>query len=131
MKDAFLEHTNITVKNPEILASLFCRLFDWEIRWEGDAKDNGRSIHVGNKDSYFALYTHSNISHEGLVSEKSQNHLRNNNLNHIGIVVADLDKVEAKIIEEGFEPFNYADYEPGRRFYFIVDGLEIEVISYE
>ena len=32
---------------------------------------------------------------------------------------------------EGYEPFSHADYEPGRRFYFLDrDGIEFEVISY-
>lgn len=130
MKKAYLEHINITVKSPEELAALFCRIFDWEIRWEGASLDNGRSIHVGSDNSYLALYTHNNLSHEGLVTEKTRSYLRNNNLNHIGIVVDDLDKVEAKIIQEGFMPCDYGDYDPGRRFYFSVDRLEIEVISY-
>jgi hypothetical protein len=54
-----------------------------------------------------------------------------NGLNHIGVVVDDLDGVEARVKAEGFVPHSHANYEPGRRFYF--DGpeeLEIEVVSY-
>jgi glyoxylase I family protein len=32
---------------------------------------------------------------------------------------------------EGLEPFGHADYQPGRRFYFLdADGIEFEVVSY-
>jgi catechol 2,3-dioxygenase-like lactoylglutathione lyase family enzyme len=52
-------------------------------------------------------------------------------LNHIGVVVEDLDAIEAKVKEAGFHPHNHADYEPGRRFYFDgPDDIEIEVVSY-
>ena len=35
------------------------------------------------------------------------------------------------MIEAGLKPFNHADYEPGRRFYFFDwDHIEWEVVSY-
>ena len=125
MRNSYLEHTNLTVKDPDLLAALFVRLFDWKIRWSGDALDNGRTIHVGNEDSYLALYTHDNV-----IDNRSRNHLAINNINHLGIVVSNLDEVESKVKEEGYEPINHADYDPGRRFYFLIDKLEIEVIAY-
>ena len=52
-------------------------------------------------------------------------------LNHIGIVVDDLDAIEQKVIARGDAPNSHQDYEPGRRFYFEDEnGIEIEVISY-
>ena len=125
MKSSYLEHANLTVKNPDELASLFCRLFDWKVRWAGDALDNGRTVHVGNDDSYLALYTHANLE-----KKYPRNHLAIHNINHLGIVVSDIDEVEAKVKEEGFKPINHADYDPGRRFYFFIEGLEIEIIDY-
>ena len=125
MKNAYLEHTNLTVKEPDELAALFCRLFDWKIRWRGDALDNGTTVHVGSADSYLALYTHDNAT-----VTASRNPKIINNLNHLGIVVADLDSVEAKVKQEGYLPFNHGDYDPGRRFYFMIDELEIEVVEY-
>ena len=53
------------------------------------------------------------------------------NVNHVGIVVDDLDEIEQRVRSVGFEPHMRANYEPGRRFYFHDDtGLEIEVVSY-
>ena len=43
----------------------------------------------------------------------------------------DLNAAEAVVVAAGLEPFNHADYEPGRRFYFFDwDGIEFEVVSY-
>ena len=35
------------------------------------------------------------------------------------------------VVAAGLTPFSHADYEPGRRFYFLdPDGIEYEVVSY-
>ncbi len=125
MKSVYLEHVNHTVKDPDELAALFCRLFDWKVRWAGEALNNGRTVHVGSEDSYLALYTHENAT-----ETRSRNPSVINNLNHLGIVVSDIDEIELKVKEEGYEPINHADYDPGRRFYFMIDELEIEVVDY-
>ena len=52
-------------------------------------------------------------------------------LNHLAVVVEDLDATEARVRAEGIETHSHADYEPGRRFYFRDgDGVEYEVVSY-
>ena len=52
-------------------------------------------------------------------------------LNHIGVVVDNLDEAEQRVLGAGFETHNHADYEPGRRFYFNDhDGIEFEVVHY-
>jgi len=126
MTHAFLEHANLTVNDPDASAALLVKLFGWEIRWSGDAKDGGYTVHVGNETSYLALYTprsapSTNVSdHEALL-----------NLNHLGVVVADIDAIARKLRDLGMQTFNHADYPPGQRFYFFAnDQLEIEVISY-
>jgi catechol 2,3-dioxygenase-like lactoylglutathione lyase family enzyme len=53
-------------------------------------------------------------------------------LNHIAVVVDDIDAMEARVRDAGFTPGSHADYEPGRRFYFDDhDGIEYEVVSYD
>jgi len=42
-----LEHMNITVPNPDDSAAILCELFGWHVRWAGEAKDNGYTVHVG------------------------------------------------------------------------------------
>jgi len=118
---------NFTVSDPKKTADLMCRLFDWHIRWEGDAIAGGYTYHVGEDDTYLAIYS------EGSPQDSPLSRYRTKaELNHIGVVVEDLDAVEARVRQAGYEPHNHADYEPGRRFYFYDgDGVEYEVVSYQ
>jgi len=126
MSEAYLEHMNITVRDPDKTAEQLVSLFGWQVRWAGESIYGGRSVHVGGEQSYLALYSKSPTPKN---SVDSYSHLLG--LNHLGIVVDDLDKAEKKILDAGFETQSHADYEPGRRFYFEAnDGLHIEVISY-
>lgn len=120
-----LEHINLTVQNPHTSAKILGDIFDWNIRWSGEALDNGFTIHLGGEDNYLALYSHS----EKHFAQKS--HKTISNLNHFGIQVDDLDKIEQNVKSHGFKTYNHGDYEPGRRFYFdLEEGVEIEVVSY-
>ncbi len=126
MSNARLEHLNVTVRDPKRTAKVLCDLFDWKIRWEGDAIYNGYTIHVGEQDTYLALYSMGDTT-----AETNNSYRTVNALNHIGIVVDDLTTTEARIIEAGFTTHSHADYTPGKRFYFQHDDeLEIEVVEY-
>ena len=57
MSSNFVEHVNMTVRDPARLAKLMIDLFGWHIRWQGQAQLGGDTIHVGNDQSYLALYT--------------------------------------------------------------------------
>jgi len=123
-----LEHTNLTVSDPLATAQWLCKVFGWSIRWQGSAKGDGYSVHVGSADTYLALYCppKAPAPFDGESSYASVS-----GLNHIGITVPDLDATEQQVIDAGFTPVNHADYEPGRRFYFRdADGIEFEVVSY-
>jgi len=123
---AKLEHINITVPDPVRTAAWMCTMFDWKIRWQGAAIHGGQSIHVGEADSYIALFGPSRPPRAAGTSYEMVN-----GLNHIAVTVDDLDAVEARVKAAGFTPTNHADYEPGRRFYFDDEnGLEVEVVSY-
>ena len=100
-------------------------LFGWHIRWQGPARDGGRTIHVGSDRHYLALYTGRGGAYSADDFAKGQP------LNHIGVEVDDLAAVEAKVVAAGLRPFGHDDYDPGRRFYFLdPDGIEYEVVSY-
>jgi catechol 2,3-dioxygenase-like lactoylglutathione lyase family enzyme len=87
--------------------------------------NNGHSIHIGTDHDYVALYTPPPGMLAALPFAKGLP------MNHIGIVVEDLDATEARVIAAGLTPFNHGDYAPGRRFYFFDDnGIEYEVVSY-
>lgn len=128
MAGAALEHVNVTVSDPLKTAEFLCDLFGWHIRWQGEAKDNGYTVHVGGDDSYVAVYRPSKPLNSGDINT----YVTRGGLNHIGVVVDDLDRVEAKVVAAGYKPHSHADYQPGRRFYFYGDdNVEIEVVSYK
>lgn len=123
MPAPFIEHVNITVSDAVRSAQLLGDLFDWKIRWEGPSLHGGHSIHVGDDRYYLALYTPP--------GGDTTRYPKGQPLQHIGLVVDDLDAVEAKVIAAGLTPFSHGDYEPGRRFYFLdFDGIEFEIVSY-
>jgi glyoxylase I family protein len=127
MAASFLEHVNVTVSDPATTARMLCDLFGWRIRWQGDSIYGGHTIHVGNDTSYIACYS---IGSALLQQDGASYHTRGG-LNHIAVVVDDLDATETRVKALGLEPHSHADYEPGRRFYFKdPDGIEFEVVSY-
>lgn len=122
-----LEHANITVSDPHATASWLEKVFGWKIRWEGASIHGGYSVHVGGADSYLALYSPAEVSADPARSSYDTR----GGLNHLAVVVPDLDQIETRVKAAGFQPENHADYEPGRRFYFRDgDGIEFEVVSY-
>lgn len=121
-----LEHVNITVRNPDESAAVLCRIFGWHERWRGGSKAGGTSIHIGTTAQYLVMYGRDPDApatpDAGGVA---------GGMNHVGVVVDDLDTIEARVIAEGLVPYAHDDYEPGRRFYFDDrDGVEYEVVSY-
>jgi len=115
MAEARVEHINLTVTDPDATAKILVELFDWRIRWSGEAIHGGYSVHVGGEDTYIALYN-SGQSQVAIASDGTHNSLMA--LNHLGIVVDDLDGTESKVKAAGFDTYSHGDYEPGRRFYF-------------
>lgn len=123
---AQLEHLNYTVSDVRKTAGWMQDIFDWHIRWEGQSKDKGFTIHVGTPDRYVALYGRDDVttSHENSYATAG-------GLNHVAVTVDDLAPVEAKVKAHGFRIGEHYDYEPGVRFYFYdQDGIEYEVVSY-
>jgi catechol 2,3-dioxygenase-like lactoylglutathione lyase family enzyme len=120
-----LEHVNITVADPDRTSDLLRKLFDWHVRWSGTGPNGGYYVHVGSTDHYVALFSRDKTARTTETFSKGRP------LNHICIEVDDLDAVEARVISAGLKPFSHADYEPGRRFYFLdPDGIEFEIVSY-
>ena len=123
---ARLEHVNMTVKDPKATAAMLSDLFGWHIRWEGKAMETGYTVHVGSDDAYVAAYSPGSPN-----ANRAASYGEAGGLNHIGVVVEDLDAVKKKVTAKGYTPGETYDYEPGRRFYFREEnGIEIEVVSY-
>lgn len=122
---AQLEHANFTVSDPATTAAWMVKLFGWHIRWKGDAISGGHTVHVGTKAQYLALY-----KPDTTLNAKADSYTQLAGLNHIAVVVDDLDATEAAILAHGFKTGSHADYEPGRRFYFHDnDSIEYEVVQ--
>ncbi len=131
MTIARVEHVNITVRDPLATANRLVDLFGWTIRWQGVAIHGSFTVHVGGEDSYLALYKQAYDSERSTPEPDHSSYGYALSLNHIGIVVNDLDSVESRVKDAGFKTHSHADYEPGKRFYFQDhDGLEFEIISY-
>ena len=123
MASGWLEHVNLTVSDPDRSSILLQDLCGWHERWRGPSQLGGRTIHVGSARDYIALYTHDRAA--GPYPNGAP-------LNHVALVVEDLDEAERTVLAAGLEPFNHGDYEPGRRFYFFDwDGIEFEMVSYD
>ncbi|MAK62284.1 MAG: glyoxalase [Ponticaulis sp.] len=126
MTQATLEHVNFTATDPRKTAERLCRVFDWKIRWEGPSLGGGTSVHVGSEDLYLAIY-----SPKEDVSDQPDSFRTRGGLNHVGVLVSDLEAAEEQVLAEGYETHSHQTYEPGRRFYFHnEDGIEFEVVSY-
>lgn len=122
---AQLEHANVTVKDPHRFADLMKRLFGWKIRWEGEARNNGYTVHVGTRRQYIAAYQNPDAG------RNTQNGSYIGRLNHLAFEVRDLEKVLRTVKALGHDPYNFGDYQPGRRFYFDDEnGIEFEIVSY-
>ena len=101
-------------------------VFDWPVRWQGPALGSGRSLHVGSEASSIALYCSNEATDAAPDSYRCLSEL-----NHIGVVVDDLDLVEAQVRKAEFTPNSYADYASERWFYFKDhDEIEYDVVQY-
>lgn len=125
---AHLEHTNLTVTDPDATAKWMCNLFDWHVRWTGGSRDVGYSVHVGTDTHYLALYT----PKSGQLNAREDNYVTVGGLNHIAVVVDDIAAMRPRVEAMGLTPGEHFDYEPGQRFYFHDhDGIEFEVVQYD
>lgn len=122
-----LEHVNLNVPDAKASADRLSRLFGWHVRWQGPASD-GYTVHIGTENDYLALYTPHESTTQPLARYQSRT-----GLNHIGIVVENFEDIRHKVEAEGYKPYNFGDYEPGRRFYFTddTDNIEYEVVKYD
>lgn len=117
-----LEHVNVTTSSAHETAQLLVDVFGWRIRWEGEGKLGGRSIHVGTDGPYVVRYTPPEDLKQAAGEAQP---------NHVGVCVRDVAATEKMIRAAGYQPYAHADYFPGRRFYFRdKGGVEFEVVSY-
>jgi catechol 2,3-dioxygenase-like lactoylglutathione lyase family enzyme len=120
----FLEHVNLTVSDLDRSIAFYSDLLDLHVRWKGLIDDTRLGAHVGDDHFYLALFeasTNGDVEHD----------YTRPGLNHFGFVVDDLDEARRRLTELGAMVHLEADYDPGRRIYFMdPDGHEVELVAY-
>lgn len=124
----YVEHANITVSNLEqTIHFLQTALPDFSVRYQG--MNTKRWCHIGTEQHYLALQE---------AEPKSQPHTTRTpyfdlGINHIGLVVSDIQAVSKRLLAAGFRDNHDMEIEPHRtRFYAFDDnGIEWEFIEYQ
>lgn len=120
----YLEHVNLSVTDLQRSIAFYRELFGFGIRWQGTSSDGKPVAHVGDDRTYVALFEVSDMRRPDPDYDGAQ-------INHFGFVIDNLDTYRARLAELGVTPHHEADYEPGRRLYFLdPDGIEIELVEY-
>ncbi|MEZ5480435.1 MAG: VOC family protein [Thiolinea sp.] len=122
---AILEHLNLSVRKPQEMAQTLCRLFDWQVRWEGEGIHAGYTVHVGGTQHYLALYAPPRFT-----TKPGVRYFSEFALNHVGVVVDDLEAVRERVEAAGLVVHNENAIVPGRRIYFMLEEVEFEVVAY-
>lgn len=119
-----LEHVNLTVSDLDRAVDFYSDLLDVSVRWKGELGDGRRAAHVGNEESYLALFE---AAGGGAVGEDYSTP----GYNHMGFVVDDLEDAAQRLQKLGAPYGEIQEYEPGRRLYcYDPDGHELELVQY-
>ncbi|PQJ89929.1 VOC family protein [Aliivibrio sifiae] len=124
------EHANITVPNIDAaLAFLLNAAPDFRIKADQTPENSYRWVHVGNESCYFALQE----PNDPLTAKDTRRPYQNISINHIGMIVDDLDNIQLKLLALGYEQNgNITQEKHGRRIYFYdKSGFEWELIEYD
>ncbi len=121
----FLEHVNLSVSDLERSIGFYADLFGFRVRWRGKTTEGAPAAHVGDERVYLALF-------EARKQGRASQDYGQVGINHFGFVVKNLGAMKERLAGLGVEPHFEADYEPGRRLYFLdPDGIEVELVEYQ
>jgi catechol 2,3-dioxygenase-like lactoylglutathione lyase family enzyme len=124
-----IEHLNITVPNiDEAIDFIKIVAPDFEVRKDSQPSDSYRWVHIGNEDCYFALQE----AHLGATPEKRLQPYRNYGINHVALVVSDVEVIEKKLIDAGYQKGIDTPIEKYRKRIYYLDnaGFEWELVEY-
>jgi catechol 2,3-dioxygenase-like lactoylglutathione lyase family enzyme len=124
-----IEHVNITV--PDVDAAIsFLQIVapDFDVRKDNRPSDSYRWAHVGNDTYYFALQE----AHLDCVPQKRLQPYRNYGMNHVALVVENVEEIEKKLINGGYQKGIGTPIEKYRKriYYFDKAGFEWELVEY-
>ncbi|WP_122036355.1 VOC family protein [Aliivibrio sp. EL58] len=123
------EHANITVPNIDAATAFLLNAApDFRIKIDKTPDGAHRWAHIGNANCYFALQEPQEMSN----SKDTRYPYKNIGINHIGLIVEDLDKIQQKLLALGYEQNGDIMQEKhGRRLYFYDKAhFEWELVEY-
>jgi glyoxylase I family protein len=120
----YLEHVNLTVADLDRSISFYCDLLDIPVRWKAPIDGERLGAHVGDDRSYIALF-------QAVAEGTVELDYGRPGVNHFGFVVENLAESRRRLDRLGAVVHREADYDPGRRLYFVdPDGHEVELVEY-
>lgn len=124
-----IEHVNITV--PDIDEAIkFIQLVapDFKVRKDENPASSYRWAHIGNAQYYFALQE----PHLDADPEKPRATYKNYGVNHISLIVEDIEKVEGVLLKAGYKRGIATPIEQHRKRLYFIDsfGFEWELVEY-
>lgn len=124
-----IEHVNITVPNIDAAVS-FIKIIapDFEIRKDEKSIDGYRWLHIGNKEYYFAIQE----AHLDCNPKKQHQTYKNYGVNHLALIVVDVEKTANKLIDAGYSKGIETPKEKFRKraYFYDAAGFEWELVEY-
>ena len=119
-----LEHVNLTVSDVDRSVAFYSDLLDFHVRWKGELSSGAPAAHVGNDDTYLALFE---SREEGAFRDL----YATPGYNHMGFVVDDIDERVERLTKLGAK-FSEVYEDEGRRSVYLYDpdGHEVELVQY-
>lgn len=124
-----IEHANITVPDIDV-AFKFLKIIapDFVIRKDQKRDGSYRWAHIGNDHFYIALQE-PHLQKESTVGSTAY---ENSGVNHLALIVSDLDRIEKNLIAAGYEKSIDTPVEKFRKriYYYDNEGFEWELVEY-
>lgn len=124
-----IEHVNITV--PDIDEAIrFLKIIapDFEVRKDEKPPNSYRWVHIGNEAYYIALQE----PQIATGSKKQRQAYQNYGINHVALVVTNIQKIEKKLLDSGYSQSIDTPIEKHRKraYYYDKAGFEWELVEY-
>ena len=124
-----IEHVNITVPDiDETIRFLKIVAPDFEVRKDEKPSNSYRWTHIGNETYYFALQE----PHLDADSKKQLQTYKNYGINHVALVVSNIQEIEEKLLDSGYNRGIDTPIEKHRKraYYYDKAGFEWELVEY-
>jgi len=124
-----IEHVNITVPDiDEAIRFLKIVAPDFEVRKDEKPSNSYRWVHIGNEAYYVALQE----PHLDADSKKQLQTYKNYGINHVALVVSNIQEIEKKLLKTGYRKGidTPAEKHRKRAYYFDKAGFEWELVEY-